>query len=302
VNPDEDLIGCIDEVGYRNKCYSGKVYYKKGWRNIIIRNGESFPFNGFGFQTSNGNSIIKFQATSKTFDIVTFLCAIRICNMEFKEVAALLQLLVNEYEEKLRIIRSKKVRKQDIKKADVEKEILEEKINSLNYTINNLNNEEINNLIKEYEENGNIHELIDLTNMKSEIDDEKLLQYEKKKQQKKESEKSNLYDFVSKLTEAEWVGHFKNEKRIVIVLDNAKIHKAVLTKKVAKILNIKLVFLEKYSSDLNPIERVWYSIKDKLSTKYIENIDSLKELFGHYFYEYATSMTLTEKWLIEYIT
>jgi transposase len=66
---------------------------------------------------------------------------------------------------------------------------------------------------------------------------------------------------------------FKNEKRIVIVLDNATIHKAILNKKVSKALNIKLVFLEKYASDLNPIERVWYSIKRTLSTVYVENLD-----------------------------
>ncbi|KZX12248.1 transposase [Methanobrevibacter curvatus] len=108
------------------------------------------------------------------------------------------------------------------------------------------------------------------------------------KEKKKQNEKSNLHNFVSNLTEKEWVKDFKKEKRIVIVLDNAKIHRATLTKKVAKILNIKLVFLEKYSSDINPIERVWYSVKHKLSTKYIENDTYLKELFKHYFYIYTT--------------
>lgn len=299
---EKDILGCLDEVGYGHKCHSGKIFYKKGKKNIIIRNGDNLPLNGFGFQTENGNSVIKFKPTSKTFDIITFLCEIRIYNMERKETAASLQILVNEYEEKLRIIRSEKIRKRDIKKADVEKELIEEKINTLNHIINNLNNEETNNLIQEYEENGNIEELIDLDNIEDEIKDGKLLKFEKKKHQKKESEKSNLYEFVSNLTEESWVENFKKEKRIVIVLDNAKIHKAKLTKDVAKLLNIKLTFLEKYSSDINPIERVWYSIKDKLSTKYIENEVFLKELFGHYFYKYATSTTLTEKWLNKYIT
>ena len=94
---------------------------------------------------------------------------------------------------------------------------------------------------------------------------------------KKASEKSILYEFVSVLSEQDWLELFKLEKRIVIVLDNAKIHKAKLAKKVAKMLNIKLVFLPKYSSNINPIERVWYSIKDKLSTKYLEDETFLKE-------------------------
>jgi len=81
-----------------------------------------------------------------------------------------------------------------------------------------------------------------------------------------------------------------------------KYTKPYLLKKVAKILNIKLIFFPKYSSDINPIERVWYSIKDKLSTTYIENETYLKEQFAHYFYIYTKSKTLTEKWQKEYIT
>jgi transposase len=70
---------------------------------------------------------------------------------------------------------------------------------------------------------------------------------------------------------------------------------------VAKFLNIKLIFLTKYSSDINSFERVWYSLKDKLSTKYIKNETFLKETFTHYFHIYIKSKTLTEKWLINYI-
>ena len=77
----------------------------------------------------------------------------------------------------------------------------------------------------------------------------------------------------------------------MIALGNAKIHKAVLAKKVAKMLNIKLVFFPKYSSDINPIEWVWYSIKDKLSTTCVENETFLKEQFANYFYIYTKSKT-----------
>ena len=292
----------MDEVGYGHKCHSGKIFYKKGKKNVIIRNGDSLPLNGFGFQTDDGNSVIRFQPTSKTFDIIVVLCMIRVFNMESKEVAALLQLLVNKYEEKLRIIRNEKIKKQDIKKAEIKEEIIEKKINTLNYMANNLNNDEIIDLIHEYESKGNIGDLIDLNNIEDEINDEKLLKFEKKKNRKKQNEKSNLYEFVSVLCKENWVEYLKNEKRIVIVLDNARIHRAVLTKKVAKMLNIKLKFLPKYSSDINPIERVWYSIKDKLSVIYVENETFLKEQFAHYFYIYAKSTTLTEKWLKDYIT
>ena len=212
MNLKEDILGCLDEVGYGNKCHSGKIFYKKGRKNITIRNGKNFPLNGFGFQTEDENSLIKFKPTSKTFDIVTFLCEVRICNMESKKIAALLQLLVNEYEENLEAIRNKKVRKRDIKKADVKEEIIKKKIHTLNHTINSLDNEGIINLIHEYEENGNISELIDLNNIKDEINDEKLLKFEKKKEQKKQNEKSNLYDFVSALTEKNGQKNLKKKK------------------------------------------------------------------------------------------
>jgi transposase len=92
------------------------------------------------------------------------------------------------------------------------------------------------------------------------------------------------------------------KKRIVIVLDNAKIHIAKIGKAIAEVLNIKLVFLEKYASDINPIERVWYAIKDKLSVTYVEDEIFLMTVFSRYFYIYANSRTLTENWLDTYIS
>ena len=194
----------MDEVGYGHKCHSGKIFYKKGKKNVIIRNGDSLPLNGFGFQTDDGNSVIRFQPTSKTFDIIVVLCMIRVFNIESKEVAALLQLLVNKYEEKLRIIRNEKIKKQDIKKAEIKEEIIEKKMNTLNHMVNNLNNDEIIDLIHEYESKGNIGDLIDLNNIEDEINDEKLLKFEKKKNRKKQNEKSNLYEFVSVLCKENW--------------------------------------------------------------------------------------------------
>ncbi|MDR3062819.1 MAG: hypothetical protein LBU40_01605, partial [Methanobrevibacter sp.] len=149
--------------------------------------------------------------------------------MEKKETAAKLQLLVNYHEEILKNIRNKKVRKQDIKKADVKKQIIEQKRQTLNHTINNLANEEITDLFEEYEKAGKLDEFIDLNNIEKEIDDRKLLKYQKMEEKKKQREKSNLHNFVSNLTEKDWVKDFKKEKRIVIVLDNAKIHRATLT-------------------------------------------------------------------------
>lgn len=67
------------------------------------------------------------------------------------------------------------------------------------------------------------------------------------------------------------------EKVLNIVLDNYTTHHAVIVKKVAEILNINLIYLLKYSPDLNPIEDVWRAIKDYISRKYLKNVKHLKK-------------------------
>ena len=54
------------------------------------------------------------------------------------------------------------------------------------------------------------------------------------------------------------------EKRINLILDNARIHHAKIVEKVCEILNINLIFLQPYCPDLNPIEDVWRKIKSKI--------------------------------------
>ena len=54
-----------------------------------------------------------------------------------------------------------------------------------------------------------------------------------------------------------------DEKSSLLVLDNAKIHKATDVEIACEILNIELMFLPKYSPDCNPIEDLW---KIKINT------------------------------------
>ena len=53
----------------------------------------------------------------------------------------------------------------------------------------------------------------------------------------------------------------------IIILDNFRTHHAKKVKKEAEKLNISLVYLPPYSSDLNPIENVWKIICKKLDWK-----------------------------------
>lgn len=60
----------------------------------------------------------------------------------------------------------------------------------------------------------------------------------------------NFIAFLRKIREA------NPEKRIVIILDNFKTHRAKKVREEAEKLNLVLVYLPPYSPDLNPIENI----------------------------------------------
>ena len=57
----------------------------------------------------------------------------------------------------------------------------------------------------------------------------------------------------------------KLKKNVVIVLDNARFHRKRILEKIVKETGHYLLFLPPYSPDLNPIEKVWASMKNKLN-------------------------------------
>jgi transposase len=61
----------------------------------------------------------------------------------------------------------------------------------------------------------------------------------------------------------------------IIILDNARFH---LRKKTIVPKNTILIFLPPYSPELNPIERVWQFLKDKLAWQIFESIDELRSM------------------------
>ena len=103
----------------------------------------------------------------------------------------------------------------------------------------------------------------------------------------------NLYD--KKLIEL-----IQNERKLNLILDNAQIHKAEVTRIVADILNINLVYLPIYSPFLNPIEKVWADIKREFYMEYYESINDIIEVFEKEFYERVNNTSYFEKWGIKY--
>ncbi|MGN0094071.1 MAG: transposase [Methanobrevibacter sp.] len=75
------------------------------------------------------------------------------------------------------------------------------------------------------------------------------------------------------------------EKRINIILDNARTHHAKIVEKACEILNINLIFLKPYCPDLNPIKEVWRKIKSKVYKSIYKNLNELIEIFEAEFYK-----------------
>jgi transposase len=284
----------LDECRYDTQCKPGKIFYKKGFKNEIVRNGDKFNLNIFGFQTFNGNSLIEFKRRSKTFDMLMFLMEIRVRNGVNKENMGKLQLKINEYTNIVNTIRNEKFDKSTVKKSVIKKEIIEKKTQNFENALKSINNEEELNFDIDQ---ASIIESIDLNIFEEEIADEKILKRKKFDNNKVQREKDVLYQILKEFQTKEYKDIFAEEKKIWIVLDNAKIHIAKLTKQIAEVLNIELIFIEPHASDLNPIERVWYSVKDKMSVTYVEDETYLINHFSDYFYFYANSETLNKKWI-----
>ena len=68
-----------------------------------------------------------------------------------------------------------------------------------------------------------------------------------------------------------------NELKI-IVLDNGAFHKA---KRLKIPPDIKLVFLPAYTPELNPAEKIWRHIKDKIATKIYKTLTCLSDELCH---------------------
>lgn len=67
------------------------------------------------------------------------------------------------------------------------------------------------------------------------------------------------------------------DKKIHVVLDNARYQKCDMVSLLAKELSIDLVFLPPYSPNLNLIERLWKFTKGKLRVKYYDNFETFKQ-------------------------
>lgn len=88
---------------------------------------------------------------------------------------------------------------------------------------------------------------------------------------------TNLFNF--------WVSNYLVPALLpgqIVIMDNATFHKSELTKSLIAQANCKLVFLLAYSPDLNPIEKFWANLKNKIK-KIISNFSTLADAVDYVF-------------------
>ena len=70
--------------------------------------------------------------------------------------------------------------------------------------------------------------------------------------------------------------------RSVIVMDNATFHSKTYLPIIAQAYGHRIIWLPKYSPDLNPIEHIWANMK-KWLRNYSKNHQSIRVATGHHF-------------------
>lgn len=242
---------------------SQKTYHKRGEKNIITSPTEKISISGVGTLALNGKSTISFLENTKTFEMMKYMVKITIKNITNIELAWKLTEII--YNEELTL---KNILKTVNKPKNYEK---------LLNTLKDLSksNETIKKLYK-YVKN-NKHTI----NTKSKSKLENL---------QKTMLLSYFYD--KKLQKL-----LIDEKPIAVILDNYKVHHAIVFKKLCNILNMDLIYLTPYSPKYNPIEQVWRTIKARVSRKFINNKKDLIKNFKKEFDEEKNKFSYVKNWV-----
>lgn len=63
---------------------NSRLYYLLGTKNVRVKDTTKLKINGNGFQSPNGNSLILFQANTKTYEEIRALIQFRMINCQNK--------------------------------------------------------------------------------------------------------------------------------------------------------------------------------------------------------------------------
>lgn len=223
-----------------------------------------------GFQAVNGNSIVNFPENSRTPNMIKFAGEIRCNNLKNKNLIPLIENALNH---------------ENLDDENIKKELDKELLTKEQLTMNIINRLDDNKISSKED----LMKSINRDFNKANKEDKKKIQDYKIQQMVDNLEKINLESLI------------KEEKPIVIVLDNYTPHRNTIFKKACKLLNIILVPLPPYSPQLNPIEQVWKSIKRITYTTFVETKEELIELFKKEYYKIVYNESFFNKWVSKYI-
>jgi transposase len=269
IDPDEDIIGFNDESRFNNVHNSGKIWHKKGRKNIIIKTLNRESVNVIGFHSVNKDSVLSFPDKTNRITFCLHLIEVRSKNISNNAIQKILYELLKTNEINEEFIR------EEFKKQQISNKELEEKIYEATK--------------KPFKTNSAMKKRIERIFNNIEIKNKTILE-------KQEKHLDLFLEENIKLKE-----ELSNEKRIAIVLDNYSAHKSKITKKFAKFLNIKLIFLPTHSPKLNPIEQVWRAMKKKISSIDFKCIEKLIKKLKNLYYTEVKQKTYTENWIKKYI-
>jgi transposase len=296
IDPNEDIYGFFDESSFQNQPNISRVLRKKGEKAKAITNGKKIKISVAGFQSPNGNSILYTDKTINTFHFTKALLQLRMSNMNNEEISEGLQeiLTSKSFDDECikNSIPTKKIGElrtiihENISDLSADKDLTIKRIQKI---INEENTEDKRKISKIKAENF-ILDILDFFNIEVSED---LIRKPLKLKELFENEEE-----VEKL----FPNSLKYERRIVILIDNYSVHRTYISKILCKILNIKLIYLPKYSPFLNPIEQLWRTMKNILHRNPIKDLTYLKSEVIKLFDEFVNSETFYKKWIDDYIT
>ena len=259
----------MDQSYFQNAPNLVRTLYKKGTNNILHRTGLKFGISVTGIMGVNCSSYMEVFKRNNSFTTILTLIMFRSLNTESKEGKEVLKkIIVDPTLERENI--EKELKKDDKTKIEKLEEIEKEQEK------NRKNKETTFNKIKT------------ICNKETKITSRKL----------SIRQRINIRDL---LINYDVENILNKEKPILLVLDNAKIHKAIDVEIACQILNIKLMFLPKYSPDCNPIEDLWKILKSILYSSDYDNLDDLIWIVTEEFYKHVTSSSLYEGWIDEFM-
>ena len=262
----------MDQTALQNLSNSPRTICKKSEKNILVQNPEKFSVTGIGLQTVNGKSLIRSTSNARTKEMISFLTEARQINCKNSHIINRLSHILN-YEN----ITIKKIIETLENESTEDYELYELIINAV------------------YPKKTKKEIIQDLENY---IEKPKMTKKEVTKNKSKIEEiLREIYITLLKPLQT----YLSEEKTMVIVLDNNSVHHANLLKLACQYLNIILVYLPPYSPKLNPIEQVWRTVKNELSTEFIIDEDFLIKNFERIFYENVDEKSFTENWTNDYI-